>query len=171
MTFRILIIFAVALTISACSSGAKTTAVAKGQNTALEPQTIYLMPVKFSDTMPQSKIMAECSMLDVLERSIMTSASTYRLNVKSLGNDTSFNNDHLRMMIEFVDVTSHRWSFMTFRPSSTATFRISIYKNGELLDRATKSLASGVSFGACGRLEKISLSAGSYVNRWVSTQI
>lgn len=171
MISRAFTFFLISLSIMACSNQPAPSQLSKSGISPSKIHDIYLMPVIFSDPSNLDKVKNQCSMLDMLKKSIINSASDYQLNFKNLENETRINSDTPQVKVEFTKVIPHRWTFMAIRPSSTSSFRISIYQNGELSKEITKSIASGVAFGACDRLEKISTSTGRYVNKWVSKQI
>ena len=60
---------------------------------------------------------------------------------------------------------------MAIRPSSNATIKASILKDGATLYTTTKLIGSSVAFGACDRLEKISVAEGRYISKWASKYI
>ena len=163
--------FLISLSIMACSNQPTPSQLTGAEVPPPKIHDIYLMPVIFSDPSNLEKVKNECSMLDMLKKSIINSASDYHLNFEYLDNETKINSDATQVKVEFTEVIPHRWTFMAIRPSSTASFRISIYQNGKLSNEITKSIGSGMAFGACDRLEKISTSTGRYVNKWVSRQI
>lgn len=169
MIFRLLICSFAVLVLTACSS--KPTPQLVKADPSSEPQHIYLMPVIFSDPTNLDKVKNECSMLEMLKKAIIQTSTDYQLKFEQLENEIVQNPETPQVKVEFTEVIPHRWTFMAIRPSSTASFRISIYKNGKLTNEVVKSIGSGMALGACDRLEKIAISTGRYVNAWVSKQI
>lgn len=132
---------------------------------------IYLDSIAFAEAAGLEKVQRECDMLGVMRSSILESASSYHLALKDSGDSGALSENEVRVSVEYLTVVAHRWTPMSFRPSSTATFRVSLFEGGKLLGSSTKSIGSGVALGACDRLEKISLAAGRYVSKWVSQQM
>ncbi|WP_444934587.1 hypothetical protein [Microbulbifer sp. JTAC008] len=171
MISRAFTLFLISFSIMACSNKQTTPQVSESEISPTKVHDIYLMPVIFSDPSNLDKVKNECSMLEMLENSIINFASDHQLNFEYLESEAKISTDAIRVKVEFTEVIPHRWTFMAVRPSSTASFRISIYQNGKLSSEITKSIGSGMAFGACDRLEKISTATGRYVNKWVSRQI
>ncbi|WP_299269662.1 hypothetical protein [uncultured Psychrosphaera sp.] len=128
-------------------------------------ESFYLTDVTFSEGIEDGAFKTDCAMLSGLEKSILDSSKTSALKVLP---SNSITPEQYELKVEYTNVESHKWLFMAIRPSSAAEAKASIVKNGKVLHSTTQSISSAVAFGACDRLEKISLAQGRYISKWLS---
>jgi len=165
---RIIIILLISSFTSACSNKTHPKVVVNEKENNKITQTLYLSDVTFAKEVKDGKFKTDCKMLPVLEESILDSAQTHSVKISS--SDT-ISIDQYELDVEYINVVPHRWTFMALRPSSNATIKASILKGGVTLHTTTKLIGSGVAFGACDRLEKISIAEGRYISKWLSKYI
>ncbi|GAA5214795.1 hypothetical protein ACFSJ3_05715 [Corallincola platygyrae] len=156
MRRNFLAIFTLGLLVVACGSTQKHVST-KSVERSPAPM-MKLLPVSFSDEVASGKFKAECSMLQVLNDSIIENSANVTLSSDASG---------YALEVSFVEVVPHRWVFGSVRPSSSATFIASVTKDGQTIDTTKKTIGSAVAFGACDRLEKIALASGRYVAKWI----
>lgn len=155
-----------------CASTVKdVSSTIQGKKSNAEVTNLTLLPIGFPDDSALLDVMHECIMLEKVRSSAMSSSSKFNLAIKNQIINEPIDINGFNLKIDFIDVIPHRWRFPSVRPSSTATFTLTINKNGKAIGSTEQSISSGVSFGACDRLEKISIAAGRYAVRWASTQI
>lgn len=176
------IIFLLAL-ITACSNTPRTQKdngfnskndVARSDATAQvlkSDKSIYLLPIVITDADLLTKVKEECDILSVFKNTMIDTASKHQLSITYLEEENEQSKQGVQVKVEYIDVIPHRWRIMSIRPSSTATFRVSLFKGGEHTGTAVKTINSGMAMGACGRLEKISVAGARFVNTWVSRRL
>lgn len=135
-----------------------------------ERPVLWLEAVDFDGDLDVVRVKSECSMLEKLTGSILASVNNYEVNIKAL-NKEERPEDYFSLEVTYVNVIPHRWVFPSIRPSSSATVKAQIKKNGEVWYTTSKPINSGMALGACDRLEKIAVAGGRYVAKWASTQI
>ncbi|MGB2742585.1 MAG: hypothetical protein WBC60_18730 [Cognaticolwellia sp.] len=165
---RLIIICIISFFIASCSNKKHQKVIVQEQERNKISQPLYLTDITFSQGVTEGKFKTECAMLSVLKKSIIDSSKTYSLNVSST---SAIAIDQYELEVEYINVVPHRWTFMALRPSSNATIKASILKGGVTLHTTTKVIGSGVAFGACDRLEKISVAEGRYISKWLSKHI
>ena len=125
---------------------------------------LALTPISFSNQVVVGKFQTDCSMLERLTLSIVESSKNYLFNIKSkeLSNDNKY-----ELIVDYINVVPHRWTFLSLRPNSNATFKVTVLINGVPLHSTTKLIGSAVAFGACDRLDKIAIAGGRYITKWL----
>ena len=161
---RFILIFAIGFVIAGCSNKKYQKVIVQEQGIKRITQTVYLSEVTFSQAVSKGKFKTECAMLPALTKSILDVAQTHSLDIVPGNNIT---NDQYQLKVEYVEVVPHRWAFLAVRPSSNATIKASVLKGDETLYTTTKLIGSAVAFGACDRLEKISVAQGRYIAQWL----
>ena len=165
---RLVMIFVISFIIAGCSNKKHQKNITPEAAVIKITETLYLSSITFSDEVIDGEFRTECEMLPMVTKSILDSAKTDSKNILPSNN---IENDQYELKVEFVNVVPNRWAFLAFRPSSNATIKASIIKAGVTLHSTTKIIGSGVAFGACDRLEKISVAEGRYISKWVSKYI
>lgn len=169
---KLLIVSVVSLFISACSNNQNQNQVNKvvvdEKGDGAVTRAVYLSDITFAKSVSDGKFKTDCDMLSVLEKSIMDSSKTHSLNIST---GEAVGPDQYELKVKYTEVLSHKWLFMAIRPGSNATVKASIIKDGATLYSTTKTIATGVAFGACDRLEKISVAGGRYISKWLSNSI
>lgn len=154
--------------IAACSNKQHHKKVVEKKEVNKITQTLYLSDITFSKEVTDGKFKTDCEMLPVLKKSILDASQAHTTNITSTNKIES---EQYELKVEYVNVVPHRWTFMAIRLSSNATIKASILKDGATLHTTTKLIASAVAFGACDRLEKISVAEGRYITKWASKYI
>ncbi|GAC19985.1 hypothetical protein [Paraglaciecola arctica] len=162
---RLIIVLVISTLIAACSNKKHHKVLVEEKEVNKITQTLYLSDVTFSKEVADGKFKTDCAMLPVLRKSILDSSLSHSMNISS---SNKIGNEQYELKVEYVNVVPHRWTFMAIRPSSNATIKASILKGDATLHTTTKLIGSAVAFGACDRLEKISIAEGRYISKWVS---
>jgi len=154
--------------IASCSNKKHQKVIVQEQKINKITQRLYLTDITFSQEVAEGKFKTDCAMLPVLKKSILDSSQAHSVNISP---SNTIANDQYHLQVEYINVVPHRWTFLALRPSSNATIKASILKGGVTLHSTTKLIGSGVAFGACDRLEKISVAEGKYISKWLSKYI
>jgi hypothetical protein len=162
---RIIIICVISFFIASCSHRHNEKVIAQKHGNKKITQPLYLTDITFSKEVADGKFKSDCAMLPILKTSILEASKTNTINTLPSG---AVGIDQLELNVEYINVVPHKWRFMSVRPSSSATIKASILQNGVILHTTTKQIGSVVSFGACDRLEKISVAEGRYISKWLS---
>lgn len=171
---RVMSVFlAVGLLVGAagCASNRATGSANNVQNTATkgESHKYVMMPATFGEHSGVTEaVKAECHMEPRLNSSISSATSKYGVALDVVSTKEELNKATDIIDVKFSNVVSHEWSFLGFRPTSTAAVSIDVINNGKVVKSVTKNIRSRVAIGACGRLNKIADSAGVFVAKWVS---
>ncbi len=168
-TSKIICMVFISMFIAACSGKTKQATIAHISVNPDKP-TLFLGDVDFSSSSRASKVKIECSMLEKLSESILKSAKEYGVKIVNNKAVEKPNSDEFFLNVTYVDVTSHRWTLFSIRPSSNATLQADIVKDGKVIRSTQKMIGSGVALGACDRLEKIATTGGRYIAKWSSSQ-
>ncbi len=134
----------------------------------IDRSPLILMPAKFSAVLQSDSFAAECSMLSSLTDSILKSSEKYNLKIQYNKINSGTDDKKDLLFVEFKNVAANKWKLFAVRPSSVATIKASILHNNKVIHVIERTIGSGASFSACGRLEKIALSAGNFVAKWAS---
>ena len=155
----------IVLLTSCANRGSKTQKSEKTKDSLNQSfKMLALTPISFSNQVVVGKFQTECSMLERLTLSIVESSKNYLFNIKSkeLSNDNKY-----ELIVDYINVVPHRWTFLSLRPNSNATFKVTVLINGVPLHSTTKLIGSAVAFGACDRLDKIAIAGGRYITKWL----
>ncbi|MBT1064188.1 hypothetical protein KJY73_11415 [Bowmanella sp. Y26] len=140
-------------------------------NSNLIATNIVLQPIKITEADSLEKVKAECTVIDTLNHSLKSNSEDYNLNFIVSDGVSNPLTKEWTVDIKITELVSHQWKFMSIRPSSVATFEISLHRQGESSRNVVKTIGSGVALGACDRLEKIATAAGIFTNKWIAKQI
>jgi hypothetical protein len=162
-----IIFFMFVAVLSACASNHKA-ATSKSEQPK-NSKILYLLPAKFSDNLTVTKIEKECSMLLSITDSILSYAKENSLNIEYVNELVEVPEDQSALLIEYEEIIPHKWKLFAVRPSSIATVKATLLNDTKEVDAMSKRIGSGVAFGACDRLEKIAVSGGTQIARWVAT--
>ena len=159
---KLITIVVIIFFIAACSNKKHQKVVVQEKVSNKITQTLHLSRISFSKDVTDGNFRTECEMLPVLKKSILDSSQTYSSNITA---SDKIESDQYELKVEYVNVVPHKWTFLAIRPSSNATIKASILKGGVTHHTTTKLIGSGVAFGACDRLEKISVAEGRYISK------
>lgn len=137
---------------------------------AAEKARVLFKPVTFLAGAAFAKVESECSMLEELQASIVSSASDFGLEIEFLDEKVNTANSRF-VQVELVEVNGNVWRFGALRPHSNAKYRVAIFENGQLVRSEERALNSSVAIGTCARLEKISNAFGRPIMKWVFLNI
>ena len=126
---------------------------------------LVILPVKFSGYVT-TKVIDECSMLEELKISIYKYSDSYGLEIVPESEVGGITTEKTALLVEFEDVQAHYWHFSSFLPSSRATAKVTLMKDGSAVKEVRKNIRSSVALTACSRLEKIAKVAGKFSVKW-----
>ena len=166
--YKLVIVFIISCTVAACNSTSTQKVAREEIQKNKITKTLYLSKITFSQEVADNKFKTQCSMLEKLKDSILSSSQLLSIKIRPSDKVT---NDQYEVKENYINVVPHRWAFPSVRPSSNATIKVSILKQGVILHSTTKLIGSAVSFGACDRLDKIAIAQGRFVSKWVRKYI
>ncbi|QYJ88401.1 hypothetical protein [Shewanella halotolerans] len=172
MIAKSLLIGLMSLVLASCGATPKqeSAPVQVNGSSNINRPTLFLATPEFAGNLDVDKVANECFMLQTLSDSIRASAETYQANILVDKSRNSEMPDEYMLRVTYIDVTPHRWVLFSLRPSSTATLKVDIVRNGEVVRSTQKAIGSGVALGACDRLEKIAEAGGRFVAKWSTQQ-
>ncbi|BCD99742.1 hypothetical protein [Marinagarivorans cellulosilyticus] len=137
---------------------------------AAENARVLFKPPSFLAGAAFAKVESECSMLEELQASLVSSANDFGLEIEFLGEKANTTTGRF-VQVDLVEVNGNVWRFGALRPHSNAKYRVSIFDNGQLVRSDERALNSSVAIGTCARLEKISKAFGRPIMKWVFLNI
>ncbi|TVO59034.1 hypothetical protein [Denitromonas halophila] len=145
-------------------------APAPAKPAAAKRGALIVLPARFADHLSIDRVKQECDMLRTFNGAVLRYGNAYAMKVHKRQRLSDAGPGQSVLLVSYEAVDANVMNALTLRPGSEATVKASIIKDGEVLSTMSKHLVSRVSFGACGRLDKIATAGAKVVAKWASRQ-